>query len=328
MSTLLIHSDRVPSFETGTPTFHYAAGIVDPYRAGAVALGPLTETRRLDVQNRLLDTESQHEVFIIPPWDSANRKPMDNTIALCDWMFQAKMRVNLILDDLHFLQWMSGALKPFIEQHKGEVHVFSNFLRPEQAWYPGVPATFWFRPRYPFDTIREFAVKHGTINNEPKYDIGYVGRYFPKRLTILKRMGWKPRELMLLGPGWHKQDEFECAYAFDGGQPWIELTKVYRECRWHLVVQDKTQNSMWPAVSRIGECLVSGRPLLFHKSFVEGRPGLDWTMVRPWIVQDAAECREKIAIHSEAGYNEALRVQSIWAEKHYYNDRDSLCSTC
>ncbi len=181
----------------------------------------------------------------------------------------------LFTEDIETLQqWWKNFDPP------GNHGLVTTFRRPWRYW----KAVYDFHQNttnYPLHLIRQdLGVER------PKFQLGYVGWPKPKRFRVLKSLGYP--NIVMMGFGAHKQDHFPFCMA-DQNTPFTHLKELYSRAAWHLCVSDKEINWVQPCVSRHLEAWACDKPCVFHKSFLEAAPWVDWSQISDWVFDNSAD---------------------------------------
>lgn len=295
----VFHIDRRWNLEKGTPTQHYADHFVREYFGEQVqvqGIGPVNATRSLGLEKR-------GDVCLILPWRGASwPKYVAALRALVpEILKQEGTKIYICADDLHQLLWSNPI---FVELNALDRCVLVTNFRDTSTVWPGTEGKRIFWPYYPFHTLHKPAVIP-----EPTFELGYVGRFNPRRMTILKRCA--PKDLVLMGPQWYNQTDFRHAFTEGGGKHWIDVLQVYYAAKWHISVQDFKQQDMKPRISRFGECQEAGRAMLIHQSHVDAMPEFPWPMDLVWSRE--ADLKKLMGMD----YEEAQQMLSEFCDKYY-----------
>ena len=250
---ILYHIDRTWSdgLAEGTPTQHYADYAC--YRFGLKTLnrrGPLKASHN--------ECPLDDVVGLILPWKNAQWPRFSAALhLLCERLALSDSKVLIFADDLHHLLWSYPIIKDagLIGER---LAVITNFKDTSSVW-PRMAKTFYW-PIYPFDRIKVYW-------GERDYPFGYVGRWNPRRFTILKKA--MPVGAVLMGPQWYKQEQFK---SITTPLPWVDLGRYYGRLHISLSVQDKKQRAMMPAISRFGEAFACNSHIMIHDSHLGGLP--------------------------------------------------------
>lgn len=263
----MIHVDRAWNPEIGTTTQWYGIGFAEMLKAKygieCQCGGPLKES----------DSPTDGAMILLLPWKGMNQKPFKYLRALAERARDMDRPLILLGDDLH----MHGWAEPCFEGIDVKTIMVSNFRNGGRYWkHPQAAQPFWWG-QYPFHHLAKMP------QIEAKYDVGYFGRFFPKRLTILRELNYP---VTLLGYQWFKQTDFQYVSP-PSGTYWYYCAELIRLASWHITVQDENQQGMNPAVSRWGEVWAAGRPLMVHVSNLKGRPDIPWDQFSDYIVYNS-----------------------------------------
>lgn len=261
------------------------------FKIGSRFSGPCKE-------NEILDNEV---MAVILPWKGFQAKRDFRRLEYCFAQAQEKNTgIICIADDPYRIEWAG----PILQKYTVPKVLISNYLRDPTKCNPGwegVTNVFW--PHYPFDQIIQPKTR-----KPPRYRVGYVGRFIPERAKLLGSV--LPDDGILIGPQWDRLPDVPSIHTEDGGLEWYDLAGAYQSCRWQLMVSDSRQNVICPAVSRVGESLVSGVPLLFHTSCVAARPDIDWS--------DAIEYMWTTKFDLEACLDVLDPIEALWDQTTHF----------
>lgn len=296
----MIHVDRAWNPEIGTTTQWYGIGFAEMLQA------------QFGIQCKFGGPLSLNDCSLVPggcsilllPWKGMNPKPFKNMRELAEQAQHVNHRLILLGDDLHMHGWAA----PCFEGLEVCTIMVSNFRNGGRYWkHPSAAPPFWWG-QYPFHHL----VKMPHI--EAKYEVGYFGRFFPKRLTILRELNYP---VTLLGYQWFKQNDFQFVSP-PSGTYWYYCAELIRLAKWHITVQDENQRGMNPAVSRWGEVWAADRPLMIHSSNLAGRPDIPWDQFEKYIVREKADVRKIVdnIDPAEAHADQVARLQPLY----YGND--------
>lgn len=266
------HIDRTWNLEKGTPTQHYADYFCEnaqDYTGLARGEGPY-HGEPLNPEDKFFG--------VILPWKGAQwPKYVEAMKTLFRKYVERKAKVVIFADDLHHLLWAFPHARDTGLLDLNPM-VVSNFQDISSVWPVSTPRFFW--PIYPFHRIKPVQLLRDI-------DFGYVGRWNPRRYSILKDA--MPAAGVLLGPQWYKQDRFK---FIDHPLHWLDLGKYYRRMKSGLSVQDGVQAAMRPRISRIGESAQFLTPIFLHKSHI---PGIEFPIPGELLVESSEDYAARAA---------------------------------
>ena len=294
-----VHVDMAWTGTPGKPFQWYAWGFLRELRSQfgvqSVCSGPCKENEVL------AETEI---LAVLLPWKGFQSKRDFRRLQYLIKLSNGRPII-FLADDPYRLQWAA----PYINDahHVLVSNYFEDPTRKIPGWL-GSQHQFW--PHYPFDQILPSITR-------PQYDLGYVGRFIPERFKLMRDL--LPQRTAMLGPQWDRQLHFPSKFTQKGGLEWYDLASAYKLAHWQVMVSDSNQIPLQPAVSRIGESLVCGRPLVFHSSVCESRRDIDWEPFYPYVFRTSEEL---LSIFQHMDYSAALRVQTNKLFNLYYPKTD------
>lgn len=171
---------------------------------------------------------------------------------------------------------------PWMAEHGIAHTLVTNFKRSWKMWKAPTKDSI-FHAYY--DTSKLMAMTAARFL-DPKFSVAYVG--WPKDLRMRQLRKIDYRSLTLLGFGADKQNVFPAAMC-EANTPWPFIGELFLKAAWHVCISDSQHAEVQSAVSRPIEAWAFGRPLAIHRTMVESRKDVDWTVVKRWIFDTAEE---------------------------------------